>query len=97
MTDQRYQQRGVSAGKEDVHHAIANLDTIAGGRNRGASAGGSLIFQTSAAAGAGVTGTLTTRLTINGAGEIIPVLPTSAAGLSSGALWNNLGVVSVAP
>jgi len=26
MTDQRYQQRGVSAGKEDVHHAIANLD-----------------------------------------------------------------------
>jgi len=26
MSDQKYQQRGVSAGKEDVHSAIANLD-----------------------------------------------------------------------
>ncbi|MDD4372811.1 MAG: AIR synthase-related protein [Bacteroidales bacterium] len=26
MSDQRYQMRGVSAGKEDVHHAIQNLD-----------------------------------------------------------------------
>ncbi|MBU1369237.1 MAG: phosphoribosylformylglycinamidine cyclo-ligase [Bacteroidetes bacterium] len=26
MSDQRYQQRGVSAGKEDVHKAIKNLD-----------------------------------------------------------------------
>lgn len=26
MADQRYNQRGVSAGKEDVHNAIANLD-----------------------------------------------------------------------
>jgi hypothetical protein len=42
--------------------------TIAGGRNRGASAGGSLIFQTAPAAGAGVTGTLTTRLTIDSTG-----------------------------
>ena len=39
--------------------------TIAGGRNRGASAGGSIIFQTSPAAGAGVTGTLATVLTIS--------------------------------
>ena len=38
---------------------------FAGGRNRGASAGGSLIFQTSLAAGAGVTGTLATALTID--------------------------------
>lgn len=42
--------------------------TIAGGRNRGASAGGSIIFQTSPAAGAGVTGTLTTALTIDSTG-----------------------------
>ena len=41
---------------------------IAGGRNRGASAGGSLIFQTSPVAGAGVTGTLATRLTIDSVG-----------------------------
>ncbi|NDB34362.1 MAG: phosphoribosylformylglycinamidine cyclo-ligase, partial [Flavobacteriia bacterium] len=26
MSDSRYQQRGVSAGKEDVHRAISNLD-----------------------------------------------------------------------
>lgn len=39
--------------------------TIAGGRNRGASAGGSILFQTSPAAGAGVTGTLATALTID--------------------------------
>lgn len=43
--------------------------TIAGGRNRGASAGGSLIFQTSPAAGAGVTGTLATALTIASTAE----------------------------
>jgi len=42
--------------------------TIAGGRNRGASVGGSIIFQTSPAAAAGVTGTLTTRLTIDSTG-----------------------------
>ncbi len=39
--------------------------TIAGGRNRGASVGGSIIFQTSPAAGAEVTGTLATALTID--------------------------------
>ncbi len=43
--------------------------TIAGGRNRGASAGGSIIFQTSPAAGAGVTGTLATVLTIDSTKE----------------------------
>lgn len=42
--------------------------TIAGGRNRGASAGGSVIFQTAPAAGATVTGTLATRLTIDSTG-----------------------------
>ena len=26
MSDNRYNQRGVSAGKEDVHNAIANID-----------------------------------------------------------------------
>jgi hypothetical protein len=39
--------------------------TFAGGRNRGASAGGSILFQTSPAAGAGNTGTLATALTID--------------------------------
>jgi len=68
--------------------------TIAGGRNRGASAGGSLIFQTSPAAGAGVAGTLADRMTINGAGDIIPVLPTTEPS-TSGALWNDGGVARV--
>ena len=39
--------------------------TFAGGRNRGASAGGSIIFQTSPAAGAGVAGTLGPVLTLS--------------------------------
>ncbi len=46
---------------------------IAGGRNRGASAGGSIIFQTSPAAGAGITGTLTTALTIASTGALSAV------------------------
>lgn len=71
--------------------------TLAGGRNRGASAGGSLIFQTSPAASATVTGTLTTRMTIDGAGNIIVVLPTSSAGLPSGALWNDTNTVKIVP
>uniref|UniRef100_A0A6M3LIW2 Uncharacterized protein n=1 Tax=viral metagenome TaxID=1070528 RepID=A0A6M3LIW2_9ZZZZ len=45
--------------------------TIAGGRNRGAFAGGSIIFQTSPAAVAGVTGTLATRLTITPGGVAV--------------------------
>jgi len=44
--------------------------TIAGGRNRGASVGGSVIFQTSPTADAGVTGTLVTRLVVDTAGNI---------------------------
>ena len=41
---------------------------LAGGRNRGASAGGSVIIQTAPVAGAGVPGTLATRLTIDSVG-----------------------------
>lgn len=37
-----------------------------------------------------------TKLTITAAGYIIPVLPTSAAGLPTGALWNDSGTVKVA-
>lgn len=80
--------------------AGANL-TVSGGNCRGTTGeggvGGSLILATYAASGTSNTaGTLTTRLTINTLGEIIPVLPTSSAGLTTGALWNNLGIVTVA-
>jgi nitrous oxidase accessory protein NosD len=51
-----------------------------------------LIFQTRSSAG----GAPQTRLTINSDGRIIPVLPTSSAGLPSGALWNDGGTVKVA-
>ncbi len=51
-------------------------------------AGGKIRFRT----GAGLT-----ALTIDENQKIIPLLPTSAAGLPSGALWNNSGVVNVAP
>src|SRR3990167_4064725 len=56
--------------------------TIAGGRNRGASAGGSLIFQTSPAAGAGVTGTLVDRVTIDSTGNV-GIRTTTPTGLLS--------------
>lgn len=72
----------------------ANL-TVSPGNGRGG-AGGSLLLSYYTTAGAGVAGTLTTALTINTLGEIIPVLPTSSAGLTTGALWNNLGIVTVA-
>lgn len=36
------------------------------------------------------------RLTIDALGHIIPVLPTSSAGLPTGALWNDTGTVKVA-
>lgn len=80
--------------------AGANL-TVSGGNCRGTTGeggvGGSLIFATYAASvTTNTVGTLTTCLTINTLGEIIPVLPTSSAGLTTGALWNNLGIVTVA-
>jgi hypothetical protein len=41
--------------------------------------------------------TVALYMTVTSQGYIIPVLPTSASGLPTGALWNNLGIVSVAP
>lgn len=38
----------------------------------------------------------TARITIDSLGRIIPVLPTSASGLPTGALWNDSGTVKVA-
>jgi hypothetical protein len=80
--------------------AGANL-TVSGGNCRGTTGeggvGGSLILATYAASvSSNTVGTLTTRLTINTLGEIIPVLPTSSAGLTTGALWNDTGTVKVA-
>lgn len=93
-------QMFTAASRITSNGAGANL-TIAGGNCRGTTGqggvGGSLIFSTYAASVTSDTiGTLTTRLTINTLGEIIPVLPTSSAGLTTGALWNNSGVVNVA-
>ena len=39
----------------------------------------------------------TNRLTINPTGDIIPTLPTTCSGHSSGTLWNSSGVVNVCP
>ena len=53
--------------------------TIAGGRNRGASAGGSLFFQVSPAAAAGVTGTLGTVFTLSPTALTITTIVAPAA------------------
>lgn len=58
---------------------------FAGGRGRGA-AGGDLIFQTAAAAGAGVDGTLTTRLTIHDNGNVSASGTLTAAAFESPAM-----------
>jgi hypothetical protein len=59
---------------------------IEGGRNLGASAGGSVIFRTAPAAAAGVAGTLATRFTIDSAGSLwVGVAgPSSHSSISSG-------------
>jgi hypothetical protein len=71
---------------------------IKAGGGTGTGVGGHLIFQTCEA---GTTGSAinsaTTHLEINDIGEIImATLPTSSAGLPTGALWNNSGVLNIA-
>jgi hypothetical protein len=76
--------------------------TFAGGRNRGASAGGSILFQTSPAAGAGTTGTLATALTIDStklatfAGTILVTGSGNALEIPAGATiyWTGRGTIS---
>lgn len=62
---------------------------IAGGT--GSSAGGAVEIATSA-----TTGAPTVRMIVKANGNINMTLPTSSAGLSSGDLWSNSGVVTVA-
>lgn len=72
--------------------------TIRPGAGTGAGTGGHLIFQTAAAGASGSTvNTPTTQLEITDDGNIIMAnLPTSSAGLPTGALWNNAGVLNIA-
>jgi len=71
---------------------------IKAGGGTGTGVGGHLIFQTCEASTTGSTiNSATTHLEINDIGEIImATLPTSAAGLPTGALWNNSGVLNIA-
>jgi hypothetical protein len=69
--------------------------TIAGGRNRGAASGGSVIIQTSPSASAGTPGSLINRMEFRGDGNVImDSLPTSDPSIN-GALWNNGGTLSI--
>ena len=63
--------------------------TIAGGRNRGASAGGSVLTSTSPAAGAGVTGTLAVRTIVDttGAFTVGSTALTGAGALYAGSFY----------
>ena len=71
---------------------------IKAGGGTGTGVGGHLIFQTCEAGTTGSTiNSATTHLEINDIGEIImATLPTSSAGLPTGALWNNSGVLNIA-
>lgn len=72
--------------------------TLRAGAGTGTGSGGHLIFQTAAAGTTGSTlNALTTHLEITDDGNVIMAnLPTSSAGLPTGALWNNSGVLNIA-
>jgi len=91
--------RGASArAGTDSNTAGASL-TLAGGNGTGTGGGGALIFQTAPTGSSGSTAnTLTTRMTIKPTGVInMSGMPTSSAGLASGDLWNDSGVVKIVP
>jgi hypothetical protein len=72
--------------------------TIQAGGGTGTGLGGHLLFKTAEAGTTGSTiNTYTTHLEITDDGNVIMAnLPTSAAGLPTGALWNNSGVINIA-
>ena len=75
----------------DVTTGTGGALTLAGGT--GSVAGGAVKLATSA-----TTGTPTVIVTVKASGVVnIANLPTSASGLATGDLWNNAGVLSVAP
>lgn len=72
-----------------------NVEVITG---TGTGTGGAdIVFKTSTPGSSGTSdNTPTTKMTIKGSGVInMSALPTSSAGLSSGDLWNNSGVVNI--
>lgn len=84
----------------------ATTGTNAAGKNgyidapNGTGTGGSgqIIFRAANAGSSGSTAnTFTNRMAIGKDGIILYSLPTSASGLATGTLWNNAGVLSVAP
>ena len=87
-----------SSGNNMGGHNLVLGAGLATGTGVNGSTIGDIILKTTDVTGSGSTlGVLQTRMTIKGgSGYIIPVLPTSAAGLPTGALWNNLGIVTVA-
>lgn len=93
-----YYNGGSGAGSNMGGHNFAICSGLATGDGTSGSGIGDLYLQTSSVGASGSTlGTATTRITIKGGtGYIIPVLPTSSAGLPTGALWSNSGVVTVA-
>jgi hypothetical protein len=73
-------------------NSLGNLSAYVGTQflNHGASPTGNLIF------GTVLSGTPTTRMTIKSTGVInFSSLPTSPTGLSSGDVWNNLGILTI--
>lgn len=73
---------------------------LAAGRNTGTAAGGDVLLQTSPAGGVSnnTKATLATILRVTTRGTVnIPAIPTSSAGLVSGDLWSNAGVLTIVP
>jgi len=76
-------------------NAAGNL-TIVAPRSTGNATAASIIFQIGAVGGSGSTlQTATNRFIINTTTINIPGIPTSAAGLTSGDVWSNAGVLTI--
>ena len=71
--------------------------TLSGSQGTGTGLGGHLVFRTAAAGASGsALNALTTHMEITDDGYIVfPTLPTSSAGLPTGAIWSNAGVITI--
>jgi len=85
----------------DVNNSPTNTLTIAGSISTGTGTGGDLIlgvYGTNGTSGSAI-GTLNTVLTVVAARKVINLagIPTSAAGLSTGDIYSNAGVLTIVP
>tara|TARA_R110000751_G_scaffold46884_5_gene105091 strand:+ start:736 stop:1989 length:1254 start_codon:yes stop_codon:yes gene_type:complete len=91
-----YHQSGVNVGITDGS-AVTSTFNIAGARGTGTGLGGDIIFQTAEAGTTGSTQNALTEVMRIKESQVVNIssIPTSAAGLSSGDIWSNSGILTI--